>query len=89
MRIDGLHPKLPLALLLGALLQAGGALWWAAQQGSAIRYDEVRLDAVETQLQGNAQLDRQLLDRLARIEERLSAQVALLSDLKSDLKRER
>ena len=76
--------RLPLALLGAMLLQAATALWWAAQQGSAISWHETRLAAVEAH---SATLDRQLLDRLARIEERVAAQAALLGDIKNDLRR--
>lgn len=78
--------RLPLALLGTLLLQLAGALWWAAAQANAIGYHEVRLAAVESTLAADSRRqlaqDRQVVDRLARIEERLSAQLAVLNDLK-------
>lgn len=78
--------RLPLAFLGTILLQLAGALWWASAQGNTIHYHEVRLSAVESavdaQSQRQLQLDRQVLDRLARLEERLSAQLSILNDLK-------
>lgn len=76
--------RLPLALIGGALLQAAAALWWAAEQGSVNRYQDVRLTSLESRNDIRSALDKELLDRLARIEERLATQSATLSDIKNN-----
>lgn len=74
--------RLDLALVGGILLQAAAALWWAADQGSDNRYQNVRLTTLESRQLADQAIDQQILDRLARIEERLAAQSALISDLR-------
>lgn len=78
-----LERHVPLALVAGILLQAGIALWWAATQDSATRYQDLRLAALESRAESERQQGREMLDRLARIEERLRAQAGLLDDLKN------
>ncbi len=76
-------PRLDLALCAAILLQAATALWWAAGQGSTNRWQDTRLAALESRADSEQSQNQQVIDRLARIEERLIAQSSRLDQLKS------
>ncbi len=70
--------RIPLAILLGVLLQAAGAVWWASARDSEIRFQQARIDRLEGEMAQNMQVHMEILQRLARIEEKVGEGAALL-----------
>jgi len=79
--------RIPVAFLAAILLQAGVALWWTADQAALLHYHQQRLDVMEAQHSGTMRQSNEQLVRLARIEERLAAQSALLNDIRAQLRK--
>src|SRR5689334_21562993 len=70
--------KLPIAVAVSLLLQAGLFIWWAADMSA--RFDERlnqlqgRTQRLEVSLQRSSETFVSVLDRLARAEEKISVQ---------------
>jgi hypothetical protein len=69
---------LSLTFLLTLLMQCGAAVWWVSAEARDNEYLEKRVDVVEMVAAKNGAQLGQICERLARIEERLSAQMVLL-----------
>ncbi len=88
MKIDasnGIIKGLPLAILVTFFIQGGAAIWWVsarARDGVFIERRVERLEAVSNRFE---ETRGQTLERLARIEERLSAQTLLLARIDKQL----
>lgn len=83
-RID---KKVPLALLAGLVLQAGAGVWFAAAlQGQVTNHDRRigSLEASDTRMHEDA---RRISEALARLDERLQAQTAILRRMEEALGR--
>ena len=65
--------RVPVALLLGMLLQFGAGVWWVSSASGQLTRHEQRIDHLEHVLDAGAVADNLIADRLARIEERLIA----------------
>ncbi len=77
--------RIPLAVIAALLLQAATVVWWAATKDSDDRFQQQRIAAVE---QAAAQMrDGQtaMIERLARIEERVNAEVFTLDRIEKKL----
>jgi hypothetical protein len=70
--------RIPMAVLLALLLQAATAVWWAATKDSDDRFHRHRIDRLEQDVQQTKEVDAQVLQRLARIEEHLNGEAAAL-----------
>ncbi|HUY68254.1 MAG TPA: hypothetical protein VMV79_03020 [Alphaproteobacteria bacterium] len=75
----------PLAIVAALLMQAGTAVWWAAGKNEEVQYQEQRITVLETAM-GQAD-DRQtrVLERLARIEERVDEEAGTLGRIEKQL----
>lgn len=81
----GLIKGLPLAILLAILLHGSAGVWWASGKAKDMEHIGERIVYLET---GNARAGAslaQIAERLARIEERLNAQYALLLRLEKQV----
>jgi len=82
---DLLNKRVPLAILAALLLQAGTAIWWAAATDAEARFQQERTAHLEQASERAADGQTRLLDRLARIEERVNAENQSLERIEKQL----
>jgi hypothetical protein len=70
--------RLPLALVGAFLLQAGAAVWWAATKDSDDRFAQQHMDRLDSDLTETRDAESHILERLARIEERVDEEMSIL-----------
>lgn len=75
----------PLALIAALLLQGATIVWWASAKERDAFFLEQRVSTLETGLSHSAAAQSQTLERLARIEERVNAQLVLLDRIERQL----
>lgn len=80
--------RVPLAIVLALLLQAGGAVWWAATKDSDDRFHQQRIDRLEESAAQAKEAQAEVLQRLARIETRVDAEASVLDRIEKQLGRE-
>ena len=71
--------RIPLALAAALLLQAGTVVWWAATHDAEARFEDERIAALELAVNRGNDNQTLMIDRLARIEERLNAEAQTLA----------
>lgn len=82
-----LDKKVPIALLVGLIMQAAAGVWFAAAlQGQVTNHDRRlgTLEATDTRLHEDA---RRISEALARLDERLQAHTAILRRVEDALGR--
>jgi hypothetical protein len=84
---DLLDRRVPLAIALALCLQGGGAVWWAAGRDADMRFQQRRIDRLEQSTTDNRTSETDILERLARIEERTMAASASLDRIEKRLER--
>jgi hypothetical protein len=70
--------KVPLALVGALLLHGAAVVWWASARERDGFFLEQRVANLEASLKRSSDIQTQTLERLARIEERVNAQLAVL-----------
>ncbi|HAX90905.1 MAG TPA: hypothetical protein DCY07_01690 [Rhodospirillaceae bacterium] len=75
---DGILRGLPLAVLITIMVQGAGAIWWVSAQARDNNFIEQRVEKLEASAGKAGEVEGAVLQRLARIEERLGAQSAAL-----------
>ncbi|MFA6280373.1 MAG: hypothetical protein WC612_06235 [Bdellovibrionales bacterium] len=75
---DGIIRGLPLAVLITILVQGSGAIWWVSAQARDKAFIEQRVERLEGSVAKVDDASGMVLQRLARIEERVAAQTVLL-----------
>lgn len=75
---NGIIRGLPLAILVTLLLQGGSVIWWVASKNRDSVFMEQRVAHLEGSLNLSGDVQGQILQRLARLEERIAAQTLLL-----------
>jgi hypothetical protein len=75
---DLLDRRIPLAICLALLMQGGTAVWWAACKDSDDRFQQQRIEHLEQASTETRDTETQVLERLARIEERINGEAAVL-----------
>ena len=68
----------PVALAFALLVQAGSIVWWTSAHDRNDAFNEQRVVVLETRVGRTDEIENQILQRLARIEERGDAQVRAL-----------
>jgi hypothetical protein len=81
--------RVPLAIAVALCLQAGGVVWWAASRDSDIHFQQRRIDRLEQAATETRTSQTEMLERLARIEERQIAETDLLQRIEKQPVRER
>jgi len=81
--IIGRH--VPLALVAAVLLQGATVVWWASAKERDLFFMEQRVSVIEAAQTQQSQTQSQILERLARIEERLNAHLAVLEKIERKL----
>lgn len=90
MTIDDLFDRrVPLAIVAALCLQAGGIVWWASARDADVRFQQRRIDMLDQSSNEARTSQTEMLQRLARIEERLSAEADLLQQIDKQLGRSR
>lgn len=86
MTIDELFDRrVPLAIVAALLLQAGTAVWWAATKDSDDRSQQRRITGLEQEMSQTKEAQTQAVERLARIEERINAEMASLERIEKQV----
>ena len=73
--------KPPIAILFTFLIQGSALVWWVSARVQETHFIDRRVNKLEDVVHISGKLETQLLQRLARIEERLSAQGILLEKI--------
>jgi len=81
--------RLPLALVAAFLLQAGAAVWWAATKDSDDRFAQTRIDKLDESFADTREAESRILERLARIEERVDDEKAILDRMEKQKRSQR
>jgi len=82
---DGLIRGLPLTILVTFLIQGGAAVWWLSSKARDNVFVEQRVERLELIAVRTNEAHTQTVERLARIEERQSAQTILLEHIEKQL----
>ena len=77
-----LDRRVPIAVVFALVLQAAGAIWWASAKDTADRQRDYELNALQQQMGEGAAVQAQVIERLARIEERTAVQVSMLQEIR-------
>jgi len=89
MTIDDLFDRrIPLALVAALCLQAGGVVWWVAARDADLRFQQRRIDHLEETASQSRTSQTEILERLARIEERVTAEAHVLEQIERQTLRE-
>ncbi|MDD3287429.1 MAG: hypothetical protein PHX43_00285 [Alphaproteobacteria bacterium] len=78
--------RVPLALIFAVLLQAATVVWWASAKERDVFFINQRVSELEINLSRTSGAYGQVAERLARIEERMSAQMSSLERIEKQLK---
>ena len=81
--------RVPLAMALALCLQAGGIVWWAGGRDADLHFQQRRIDHLEQSASDTRTSQTEILERLARIEERLTAEANLLDRIDKQTARSR
>lgn len=68
---EGLLRRVPLSLFVALLLQAGSVVWWVSAHEREDAFHAQRLEIVETKQAQIEGAKNEIIERLARLEERL------------------
>jgi hypothetical protein len=82
---DGGGVNLPLALILAVLLQVASGVWWVSAKDRDGFFLSQRVNGLEADMTRAKEGQTQMLERLARIEERSNAQLDLLNRIEKRL----
>lgn len=77
--------KLPLTLLVTLMLHLAAAIWWVSAKDRDALFLDHRVAALENGLTNTANTQNTISERLARIEERLNADAAILARIDKQL----
>jgi len=75
---DGLIKGLPLTILVTFFIQGGAAVWWLSSRARDNVFIEQRVEKLENVAVHTSEAHTETVERLARIEERLSSQTTML-----------
>lgn len=81
--IIGRH--VPLALVASFLLQGATAVWWISAKERDLLFLSQRVTALESGASRSSEAQNQTLERLARIEERVNAQLIALDRIEKQV----
>ena len=82
---DIIEGKIPLALLVTLMLHLAAAIWWLSAKDRDALFLDHRVAALETGYSSTASTQNAISERLARIEERLNADAAVLARIDKQL----
>ena len=82
---DLLDRRVPLAMACALLTQAAAVVWWASARDADLRFQTQRIDQITLQTADTRSAETEMLQRLARLEERLNADTAALDRIDRNL----
>jgi hypothetical protein len=86
MTIDELFDRrIPLAIVAALLLQGSAVVWWAASKDSDDRFQQQRIEHLEQTVSEENNAQTEMLERLARIEERVNAEMSVLDRIEKQM----
>ena len=85
---DLLDRRVPLAIVAALCLQAGGIVWWASARDADVNFQQRRIDHLEQTASETRTSQTEILERLARIEERVTAETHSLERIEKQMQRE-
>lgn len=77
--------KIPLALLVTLGLHLFAAIWWVSAKDRDTNYLGLRLTTLESSHNQSVGVQSTIMERLARIEERLAAEAAILERIEKQI----
>lgn len=77
--------RVPLAVAFALFLQLAAAIWWAATKDSDDHFQQQRITVLEQQAMQTKDSQAQVIERLARIEERVNDELFMLGQLEKRL----
>ncbi len=86
---DLLDRRVPLAIVAALCLQAGGIVWWASARDADTHFQQRRIDHLEEAANGTRASQTEILERLARIEERVTDEANSLERIEKQTGRAR
>lgn len=86
---DLLNRRIPLAIVAALCVQAGGIVWWAATHDADAHFQQHRIDHLEQTANDASASQTEILERLARIEERVTDETETLKRIDQQLNRSR
>jgi len=88
-----LDKRVPVSIIAAMLFYAGTALWWAATIDGKFSTQDLKLQTQTTMVEANTRKigqtqssQSQIMERLARIEERASLQIRLLTRIEESVR---
>lgn len=78
---------MPLALAFAVLLQAAAIVWWASAKERDAFFLSSRVSVLEARQPRMSEIETQMLERMARIEERLASQGVSLDRIEKQTRR--
>ena len=85
---DLLDRRVPLAIVAALCLQAGGIVWWASARDADVTFQQRRIDHLEQTASETRTSQTEILERLARIEERVTEETHSLERIEKQMQRE-
>lgn len=83
-----LDKRVPITLILALLAQTGGMLWWGASLSARVEQHDMQIEALRLAEMARNIEDRRVIEGLARLDERLRAQMDILQRLEITTRRE-
>ncbi len=83
--LDLFDRRIPLAICAALLMQGGTAVWWASAKESDDRFQQQRIEHLEQAASETRDIDTQMLERLARIEERVNGEATVLDRIERQM----
>lgn len=80
-----LEKRIPLAFVLTLGLQAGGAVWWAAEKEAHDRTMAARINELDQRYASTQHYTLEMVQRLARLETLAEAQAASMRRIENSL----
>lgn len=80
--------RVPLAIVIALFVQAAGVVWWISARDADVTFQQRRIDRLEQAANETRTSQTEMLERLARIEERVIAEAASLERIEKHMGRD-
>ncbi|MDX9690347.1 MAG: hypothetical protein EOM37_04785 [Proteobacteria bacterium] len=83
---NGLIRGLPLALLITLVVQGAMAVWWVSAKARDADFLQQRVTKIETSIGKAEEFQEKVMEKLGRLDERVSAQNVLLDRIEKRMR---